>query len=799
MVVTRPGQYIPWYHRLELTAILPSLVLALLMMYGVSRSIAVSGWAPGIEILPALALPALLVGLLTARVRQLPRWLAHSLSMILGVVLTIALIGPTLVSEISTEFGEATAARLDSWSDYGSEMLIRVLVWARILAAGGRGEDILLYLLSLALLMWLIGYVTGRLLFYRERAWMAVVLNALPLLVNYTFAWPKPTFYFFIFLGAALLLIAQQQIVQQQRRWVAAAVEFPEYLGLRFVAAAALFLGGLVLVTSLLPSNISSQQVARAWQIMSSPLTAVREGWQNAFATIQAPPGTSGGGFTTRNVRVGGGRILSNDVVMNVRSDEYDYWRAVAFERYTGNGWQSNVGERARQSLGALTAEDARSSLNVGQVLPLADIRGRRLVTQTIEVVQQRADRLLMFGGQFVAAGIPVLVQHGFTTNQDGLLLPNGSETASIVSQAPVLETQIYTVTSLISIADEQSLRAAGTNYPAWINQEYLQLPESVTERTRDYARDVVTRAGATNPYDQALAIENDLRRLIYDETRPSPVERGDWVDYFLFETRRGYCDDFASAFVVMTRSLGIPSRWVQGYAGGTLDPTTGSYIVRESVAHSWPEVYFPGFGWQRFEPTPASYATPPLRPSAPDDELNPVAGESSVDQDLLDRLREANENQEGMTDAEIERLRREIEARQQAEALRQAGLWAAALAVVGLIGFSIWTFFRQQVKGLAPVATIYLRLSQLAAWAGVPLREHVTPQEYAGEVAAVVPGQRRNLERIAQAYTAERYGNTRVRQIADLEDDWRSIRGELLRTLPNRWFGRNGRDPRNS
>src|SRR5258708_14760912 len=69
---------------------------------------------------------------------------------------------------------------------------------------------------------------------------------------------------------------------------------------------------------------------------------------------------------------------------------------------------------------------------------------------------------------------------------------------------------------------------------------------------------------------------------------------------------------------VVRLCSLNVPARLAQGYAGGTIDPQANAYVVRESVGHSWPEVYFPGYGWQRFEPTPASYASLPVRPAQP-------------------------------------------------------------------------------------------------------------------------------------------------------------------------------------
>ena len=163
------------------------------------------------------------------------------------------------------------------------------------------------------------------------------------------------------------------------------------------------------------------------------------------------------------------------------------------------------------------------------------------------------------------------------------------------------------------------ALRMAGDTYPAWVQTHYLQLPDSVTDRTREKARQIVQQANAINPYDQARAIQDYLRTLVYDESRVRPPDDRDWADYFLFSSQRGYCDDFATAMVVMLRSLNVPARLAQGYAGGALDPQLNAYVVRESVGHSWPEVYFPGYGWQRFEPTPSSAG--PTVPPVPSSE----------------------------------------------------------------------------------------------------------------------------------------------------------------------------------
>jgi hypothetical protein len=165
----------------------------------------------------------------------------------------------------------------------------------------------------------------------------------------------------------------------------------------------------------------------------------------------------------------------------------------------------------------------------------------------------------------------------------------------------------------------------------------HLELPETVSDRTRTLALQL-TENGAT-AYDKALAIEQYLRQYIYDLEVPEPPEDViDVADYFLFELQRGYCDYYATAFVVLARLAGLPTRFATGYASGFWDPVDGVFIISESDAHSWPEVYFPEAGWIPFEPTAGrsellrialpqsnpSAVPPPIVPSTPAERENP-------------------------------------------------------------------------------------------------------------------------------------------------------------------------------
>lgn len=154
-----------------------------------------------------------------------------------------------------------------------------------------------------------------------------------------------------------------------------------------------------------------------------------------------------------------------------------------------------------------------------------------------------------------------------------------------------------------------QKLRAASSDYPAQIAETYLQLPD-LDPRIAELARTVT--ANAPTAYDKAVTLETYLRTRYSYTLNLTGSPGNSPLSHFLFETRAGHCEYFASALAVMLRTLGIPTREVNGFLPGEYNDLGGDYIVRESDAHSWVEVYFPGNGWVTFDPTPAAPADQP-------------------------------------------------------------------------------------------------------------------------------------------------------------------------------------------
>jgi transglutaminase-like putative cysteine protease len=155
---------------------------------------------------------------------------------------------------------------------------------------------------------------------------------------------------------------------------------------------------------------------------------------------------------------------------------------------------------------------------------------------------------------------------------------------------------------SLLPARNVPRLRAASTDYPEEIRDAYLQLPK-IDPRIPELAKEITARA--QTPYDKTITIETYLRSRFTYTLNLSGKPGDDPLAHFLFETHAGHCEYFASAMAIMLRTLGIPTREVNGFLPGEYNDLGEDYIVRASDAHSWVEVYFPGTGWMTFDPTP--------------------------------------------------------------------------------------------------------------------------------------------------------------------------------------------------
>jgi transglutaminase-like putative cysteine protease len=301
------------------------------------------------------------------------------------------------------------------------------------------------------------------------------------------------------------------------------------------------------------------------------------------------------------------GEIKKNtEVVMRVRTGApvtYPMlrWRGIALTTFDGHRWYSSGTSRIVEQPGgdgwirlATRAElQGRTATQVEFVTLLQPLASDALFAPA---------KLVALRGNFSGEGGTYYgaLRHSFVSIDS---------TGSLFNPFRNLAQIRYEGVSLLPVARPVEARHAGTNYPPEIRGLYLQLPEKLDRRIPEFARRV--SSAANNPYDKAVAIESYLQNNFTYTLNLTGKPGADPLAHFLFTSKAGHCEYFASAMAVMLRTLGIPSREVNGFLPGEYNDLAGDYIVRASDAHSWVEAYFPGTGWVTFDPTPASADLP--------------------------------------------------------------------------------------------------------------------------------------------------------------------------------------------
>ncbi len=298
---------------------------------------------------------------------------------------------------------------------------------------------------------------------------------------------------------------------------------------------------------------------------------------------------TSGGrasfgyfGFTD-NLDTGVRGRPDDTLVMRVRSSSPDFWRGQTFDAWDGRRW--SISDSKPGSVSGDAPVD----------VPLAaDEQGTSTGPELVQTFYlERPGPNLVFG----ARPISTL----YFPDRRLFQLVDGTLRAGVSLE----EDSVYTVISRRPVATEAILRdsdGSGAAVPDRILARYTGLP-AVPQRVRDLAREVTASAPTT--FDKVRALEAWLgANTRYTLDVPPLPDGADAVEQYLFEDRIGFCEQIASSLVVMLRSVGVPARLAVGYTPGERNPFTGLYEVRASDAHSWAEVWFPGVGWQPFDPT---------------------------------------------------------------------------------------------------------------------------------------------------------------------------------------------------
>lgn len=334
-------------------------------------------------------------------------------------------------------------------------------------------------------------------------------------------------------------------------------------------------------------------------------------------------PETTVSGYSHDDSVLGEGFDFMYSPVMTINSPIRSYWRGETRHTYTGQGW-ANLNEEEREYSiypGASTGEMPETTTS-------------KIKTQRVEqTVMMETDQPypVLFGAYQIRSVEMVKTDESEPDPQFELrwatkeaeLHFGKDDRALLDSTTTNIYPKRYKVVSEVPLIPLEELQEATYDslYPNTLDSDYLQIPPSLPQRVKDLAVEI-TASGET-PYEKMELLQAHLRQN-YEYTNKPDLSRklsSDFVDGFLFDIKQGYCDYYSTSMVMMARSLGIPARWVKGYAPGRLPVSDfaefqqieingGTYKVTDSDAHSWAELYFGEYGWISFEATPGFEST---------------------------------------------------------------------------------------------------------------------------------------------------------------------------------------------
>lgn len=343
-----------------------------------------------------------------------------------------------------------------------------------------------------------------------------------------------------------------------------------------------------------------------------------------------------------------------------------------------------------------------------------------------------------------------------------------------LLSRLPVTQRQRYRL--------ESHARVAWSTEDQRLIAEALALPAGRNPRTLTLGRELA--AEARTPTAIVLAILTRFRREAYTYTLSPPLLGDQAVDEFLFETRRGFCEHFAAAFVTLARAAGLPARVVTGYQGGELNALDGYVTVRQSDAHAWAEVWIDGQGWQRVDPTAAiqpSRIESGLSAALPAGEPMPILWRP--DMAWLRALRQVREAASNGWNQWVlgYNLQRQRELLQRigldANDWRQVAVVLATAAGLLMLVYALWATHRAW-RTIDPLEREWARMGQKLAAHGLARAPWEGPFAWSERAGRDWPDIDTMLREAATHYAAARYAG------ADLRSATRAIR-DLRRAMP--------------
>ena len=781
-----------------------SLILLFLVFGAVIRSVEQANWiSPEPSLITVLAV-AVVTGWIAGKIRKY-RFIAWPVAIAVGAGVIIwqafLLLPP-----------DGTGTRFD-------RLLVSLQGWSQAGTSLESGESTLHFAVFLLVIAFVTAFTATLFLVKKQNAWIAIVFSAAVILINLSNLSEMDYTYFYYWIFTSLLLVGLAGLMKQDHRFKNKSLGYTR-AGLKFFGATVLILSVLITSAAWFTPEV---RVSKAESLMNTdiPWRADVENFLMEF--FVAVPGK----FVVLksdeqgDLLFGDGQFDSGTQLnFVINSERPSYWRMHMYDEYTSTGWfNSNISDGTEISdiQGNGTSETLKRSqmsytvqpqIKTDVVLLSGDFISSNLDTsvQTLPRMSYSLDLESAAEDGSLPDDIAALAElvreerettEGFVIDDIGELIPEDlalaeadesttnslpQTTYEVTRQNPLLLNtvavktsrfikagQFYSTSTSVSTATTEELMEAGDDYPGWVTDYYLQLPETLPDRVRWQSQALTFNYDTA--YEKAISIQKFLARIPYTTEVFSPPEAADGVDYFLFVERSGNCVNFASSMAVLLRAAGVPVRVSVGYAPGERDEDTGITVLREKQRHAWPEVYFPGYGWIIFEATPFEDRT--------------RDGIAFTGNEISDDFNEALMMMEGVdtgitVDTDTGPARRDT-------TISPLTLLISIISGVILILIIRAALGRLLQPAYRPgyASNLYKKMSFYASLVNIKQQPHQTPLEYYAVLASEFPLKARAFDTIIQQYMINRFSRKKgltFLQTRSLKQSWREIYPVFIR-----------------
>lgn len=534
-------------------------------------------WTEGLDLFVYLSFLAVLAGLALG-LSTFPVWLSSIFGTVYGLFTIIWLYGISLDNTIS-------------WYDRVINVMgLRLKLAISQYAGNIMVTDPILFISVLAILVWAIAISSGFTLTRYGKAWVSILPPGLALMIisYYDQANPATSRYIFFFVLFTLLLVGRSTYLHSLKEWQLQKVNLTPKAQSDLRKAMLIFIIIVLAISWMIPlTKTQTRRYSEFWSNLTKPWESLVNKIGRALEPLRNATIGAEGSFDA-TLTLGTSTTLGNSTLFTVTPDDTlpfglnQYWKVRSYNLYMNDMW--------------LTSNDYDYVVFFPQRFRLdsPDWTLRDQHTYSFFMNTNQA-------GNFYYVNSPTWIsrQVEFAVQT----LPDGQQDVIAAFADPLLQSgETYQVQADIPNPTIYDLRTVQQVYPEWL-ERYTQLPLNFPVAISQLAQTLTKNLDS--PYDKAQAITQYLRNNItYSASIGTIPEDADPIEWFLFEHKAGYCNFYATAEVLMLRSIGIPARLAVGYAQGEYDPETGSFSVRQKDKHAWPEVYFNEFGWVEFEPT---------------------------------------------------------------------------------------------------------------------------------------------------------------------------------------------------